>query len=75
MTPFVAEGTRAYEEGVKNDYFVKSKVLTPGHSKPGFFSWWQPTPVVAIDLTNKERSRMVLERVKEFTNTIRHRRF
>ena len=53
VTPFVVAGTKAYEEGVKNNYFVKSKVVSPGHVKPGFFSWWQPPPVVAIDLTNK----------------------
>ena len=64
VTPFVAEGTRAYDEGVKNDYFVKSKVLTPGHSKPGFFSWWQPTPVVAIDLTNKNAREWFLNGLK-----------
>ena len=64
VTPFVAEGTLAYDEGVKNDYFVKSKVLTPGHSKPGFFSWWQPTPVVAIDLTNKNAREWFLNGLK-----------
>jgi hypothetical protein len=64
VTPFVTEGTRAYKEGVKNDYFVKSKVLTPGHSKPGFFSWWQPTPVVAIDLTNTDAREWFLNGLK-----------
>ena len=54
VTPFVTEQTKAYQEGVEKGYFVKSKVLTPGHSKPGFFSWWQPSGVVAIDLTNKD---------------------
>ena len=64
VTPFVTEGTRAYKEGVKNGYFVKSKVLTPGHSKAGFFSWWQPTPVVAIDLTNKDAREWFLNGLK-----------
>ena len=53
----------ARREGAKKGYFVTSDA--PGlFMRPGFFRWWNPQPVCALDLTNPEAVAWFVHRLR-----------
>lgn len=64
VMPFVEERSQAYKEGAAHGYFVRSKAGRSWWHKPGFFSWWNAPPVVALDVTNPDAVEWFVARLK-----------
>ncbi|KAK9806886.1 hypothetical protein WJX72_006324 [[Myrmecia] bisecta] len=68
VMPFVQENSQAYREGKDKGYFVQSTASNRG-LKPGFFHWWNPSPVVALDVTNPEAVAWFVKRLRHLQQT------
>ncbi|GBG63182.1 hypothetical protein CBR_g36951 [Chara braunii] len=65
IMPFAEESSLAYKEGGPKGYFISSDAPPTRGLKPGFFRWWQPTPAVALDVTNPDAVKWFVTRLKK----------
>lgn len=62
--PFCEENSDAYREGSALGHFVRADTPNGFGFKPGFFPWWNSSPVVALDVTSPEAVQWFTDRLR-----------
>ena len=65
VMPFVEESSACYAEGAARGFFVRGTTSGGLGLKPGFFRWWNSSPVVALDVTNPAACAWFVGRLKK----------